>query len=76
MANPTTESLQAQLKEVQIKNYTKVMASLKVLHPAKTDEEIVALYAEKAKEAKKAAREAAKAAKEAEKAAKAAKVNA
>lgn len=73
MAMPTTETLQAQLKEVQIKNYTKLMASLKVLNPGKSDEDIVKIYADNAKAAKKAEKEAAKAAKEAEKAAKAAK---
>ena len=73
MANLTTEGLQAQLRELQIKNYKKLIASLKVLNPSKTDEQIVEIYADQAKEAKKAEREAAKKAKEAEKAAKAAK---
>lgn len=60
MANLTIEAVQNQIKELQIKNYVKLMASLKVLNPGKTDEEIVAIYADQAKAAKKAAKAAKK----------------
>lgn len=39
-------------KELQLKNYVKLMAALKVLNPKKKEEEIVAIYEAQAKAAK------------------------
>lgn len=70
MATITTESLQNQLKELQLKNYKKLMASLKIIYSGKTEEDIISFYVEQADGIVKAAKEAAKAEKAAKKAAK------